>query len=616
MLLRARRLIRTVAFAAFLAAVAARPFGQDVEEGQSSPIDAAAHKVARQILGDRASEPRPPFSSDTEHARSIDPVLTRSTPIWIHEALPSPPLTVLGGKVFSYNDFPYDPLDAPVVKIRPIDDDQVIPFLVRLEITPDGEIAENATVTVSFPAPLIFEPRIRHLRSWVGTKATEVTEEHVLGGSAQIRLQVPLVGRRSSPAQFPNQTLSVIVAGELVLGPYRRVSENRFAEIDNSSFDDSLAVLATLIIDRDVNTLNEAQRLRNIAENITPSSATAYNRVVAATNWVSSRLQYQQSPARRSAIETLEDRSGDCDEHTTLLLALLRAMGIPARPAAGLLYDVNTLATHIWAEVGLPQRDGTIRWFIVDPTLAGTTTREEDKARFVQFKDRVLLYPMKPSVRLEGVIGHHTTDILLNWRPPNSGCFALPTQFTDFVDLATTAVDREISIGAQRLVDASVLFRRRSASIMGSPYVIVDRPLERPGSNSVQLRLENEERLTLDLTAGDGGENFENAIDALRSVYRDLSRVFFDSKPAYHNLELVFSRDRHSDELRAVSLRVGRYLVEHQLHRILKELVGADLVTEEEAAQLTTTAKASNGTNLYLMQELARQIPAGEPAAG
>ena len=209
------RLIRTVALAVFLVAVAAPAFDQEVEDGHSSTVDAAAHEVARQILGTRPAQPRPPFTSDTEHARSIDPVLTRGAPIWIHEALPSPPLTALGGKVFSYTDFPYDPLDAPVLKIRPIDGDQVIPFLVRLRITPGGEITENATVTVSFPAPPIFEPLISHLRAWVGMRATEVSTERWLGGDAQIRLRVPLNGRDKLSTQTPNQTLSVMVAGEL-----------------------------------------------------------------------------------------------------------------------------------------------------------------------------------------------------------------------------------------------------------------------------------------------------------------------------------------------------------------------------------------------------------------
>jgi hypothetical protein len=258
----------------------------------------------------------------------------------------------------------------------------------------------------------------------------------------------------------------------------------------------------------------------------------------------------------------------------------------------------------------LPRPDGAIHWFIVDPTLAGGRELEEEKVAYVQLKDRIFLYPMKPLVHLQGITGRRKTDILFNWRRPRADGFASPAQIIEFIELVTTRVDREVSTGAERLLESDALFHRQSASIVGSPYVVVDRPFPGHSSNRVQLRLENEERLVVELSAGPESEIDGEAINSLRAVYRDLNRTFFDSKPAYHNLELVYSRDRHSDRLLAVSLRFGRYLVEHQLERILKKLSQASILTEEETAKLTATADASNGKNLYLLQDLARRIPA------
>ncbi|HEU4988702.1 MAG: transglutaminase domain-containing protein [Gemmatimonadota bacterium] len=63
------------------------------------------------------------------------------------------------------------------------------------------------------------------------------------------------------------------------------------------------------------------------------------------------------------AVQVLHTRSGDCNEHTQLYLALARAAGIPARAAAGLAYVGGKFYYHAWPEVYLG------RWVAVDPTF-------------------------------------------------------------------------------------------------------------------------------------------------------------------------------------------------------------------------------------------------------
>src|SRR5262249_28048025 len=63
----------------------------------------------------------------------------------------------------------------------------------------------------------------------------------------------------------------------------------------------------------------------------------------------------------------LETRKGDCGPHSTLTVALLRAVGIPARLVGGLLYAPmfgGCFAQHAWCEVHMGQ-DG---WVALDPT--------------------------------------------------------------------------------------------------------------------------------------------------------------------------------------------------------------------------------------------------------
>ena len=155
------------------------------------------------------------------------------------------------------------------------------------------------------------------------------------------------------------------------------------------------------------------------------------------------------------------------------------------------------------------------------------------------------------------------------------------------------------------------MLRRRSTSIPGSPYFLVDRPVAEGSSSRLQLRLENEERLVLELSAEAGNalesEPDQELFTRFRNVYDELNTLFFSGEPAHANLELVFSRDRHTDRLRSVSLRSGRFIVENYLDRILGKLEKHDLLSADEATRVNRVSEVSGGVNLYILQELARR---------
>ena len=203
--------------------------------------------------------------------------------------------------------------------------------------------------------------------------------------------------------------------------------------------------LARLEVGRDVDNTDEYERLHQIAKLLTSKSPTSYGRVTTVNSWVSSQLQYQESPVTRSAVEALEDRAGDCGEYTTVMVALLRAMGIPARRAVGRFYDFDTLSAHAWVEVALPKRSGEPHWFVADPTFAWATAIEEEKAAYVQLNDRMLLYPAKPTIKLEGTTAKRISDIFLNRRKTDEERFSDPAEADRFVDLVIAAVEKEIS---------------------------------------------------------------------------------------------------------------------------------------------------------------------------
>jgi transglutaminase-like putative cysteine protease len=88
-------------------------------------------------------------------------------------------------------------------------------------------------------------------------------------------------------------------------------------------------------------------------------------RVVAAriAAWVHDSLKKEITFGVPDAAAVLRARSGDCNEHTQLYVALARAAGIPTRIAAGLASIDGKFYYHAWPEVYLQD------WVAVDPTF-------------------------------------------------------------------------------------------------------------------------------------------------------------------------------------------------------------------------------------------------------
>lgn len=83
--------------------------------------------------------------------------------------------------------------------------------------------------------------------------------------------------------------------------------------------------------------------------------------------WVHDHIAYKiaDSPSARLALQT---RQGDCGPHSTLTVAMLRAVGVPARLVGGLCYSPSfggSWGQHAWVEVYQGPKSG---WVPMDPT--------------------------------------------------------------------------------------------------------------------------------------------------------------------------------------------------------------------------------------------------------
>lgn len=64
--------------------------------------------------------------------------------------------------------------------------------------------------------------------------------------------------------------------------------------------------------------------------------------------WIYENIEKRPVLSVPNALETLENRMGDCNEHAVLLAAMARAAGIPAQIEAGLVYARGRFYYHAW----------------------------------------------------------------------------------------------------------------------------------------------------------------------------------------------------------------------------------------------------------------------------
>jgi transglutaminase-like putative cysteine protease len=103
-----------------------------------------------------------------------------------------------------------------------------------------------------------------------------------------------------------------------------------------------------------------------------------HGRVQAICDWVGQHVQFQSNSSHSgtSALDTVVDRRGVCRDFAHLMVALCRALSIPARMASGMDYGADPalgpLDFHAYVEVYLADgqadaESGAGRWVLFDP---------------------------------------------------------------------------------------------------------------------------------------------------------------------------------------------------------------------------------------------------------
>lgn len=119
---------------------------------------------------------------------------------------------------------------------------------------------------------------------------------------------------------------------------------------------------------------SESKTIRAMAAELAEGESELYEVVFKIAEWVDQSIEYDlntlTADVTQSASWVLKNRYGVCDEITTLFIALLRSIGIPARYVSGLAYtnykEKNTWGPHGWSEVFFPN----VGWIPFDVTYS------------------------------------------------------------------------------------------------------------------------------------------------------------------------------------------------------------------------------------------------------
>ncbi len=119
-----------------------------------------------------------------------------------------------------------------------------------------------------------------------------------------------------------------------------------------------------------------------LAQRILAGEHDARRAAVRIKDWVYNQISKEPTVSIPNALEVLETKRGDCNEHTVLFNALARSVGIPAKTVVGIVYLRGAFYYHAWSEVWLGEwvsLDSVLNQFPADVTHVKFIEGEIDK---------------------------------------------------------------------------------------------------------------------------------------------------------------------------------------------------------------------------------------------
>lgn len=153
-----------------------------------------------------------------------------------------------------------------------------------------------------------------------------------------------------------------------------------------------------------------------LAEQLSKGKDTACDQVRAFYDYIGDDLLYTYNGASWGAQAALGEMGSDCTEYSSLLIALSRATGIPARYLEGLNHNVSDTdglarREHAWVEVYLPGSG----WTPLDPTLGRSSLTRDNHFAHATANHIIVTRGRNPSTLRDGSYFTH-----LYWPGPSA----------------------------------------------------------------------------------------------------------------------------------------------------------------------------------------------------
>ncbi len=207
---------------------------------------------------------------------------------------------------------------------------------------------------------LIRETKEEALKKFDGDKvdlisetAVEVDKKIILKGLTYLKLRIKNInindfdlagGRQSQNGEVIEIKAERLTRKDTYVLPLKGTGMNKYLE-------------PTMLIQSD------DDEIKTLAKNILKEETDARKAVNKLYLWVYANIEKKPTLSIPSALEVVKSKQGDCNEHAVLFTALCRAIQVPARICAGIVYVNEGFFYHAWSEIFLG------RWITIDPTL-------------------------------------------------------------------------------------------------------------------------------------------------------------------------------------------------------------------------------------------------------
>ncbi|HEY2839360.1 MAG TPA: transglutaminase-like domain-containing protein [Pirellulales bacterium] len=213
-------------------------------------------------------------------------------------------------------------------------------FEVGMVVTTSG--GECTGIVATTPIPIDWpEQTVEVVKEDVSDWVRRVTYRDIGGTVKQMVVAVPQI-----PA---GQQMRCVTTFEIIRRPIIAPEETSMFVIPKKPDRQAKLSLAP-----SVKIESRDPKIVKLAKEITEEKETAWEKVEAIYDWVREHVKYQNGPLK-GALAALKDETGDCEELTSLFIAMCRAINVPARTV--------WVPGHCYPEFYLEDGEGKGHWF-------------------------------------------------------------------------------------------------------------------------------------------------------------------------------------------------------------------------------------------------------------